>query len=83
MSDLTSNKVSARLRRLEKRVEEGGHYGFQQDIWKEAADELDRLTAIEKAAAKLSALLPHGEALRYYHASQDLAALRAALGEQP
>ena len=43
--NLTTKEVLTELRRLEKRVESGGHYGFEQSIWTHAADEIDRLTA--------------------------------------
>ena len=40
--------VLSRLRKLETSVERGTHYGFQQGIWKAAADEIERLQAIER-----------------------------------
>lgn len=40
--------VLSRLRKLEKAVESGKHYGFQQDIWTVAADEIERLRVLLK-----------------------------------
>src|SRR5690606_24786077 len=48
--------VLSRLRKLEKAVESGRYYGFQQDIWTVAADEIQRLRDQRTAAeAVLSA----------------------------
>lgn len=48
--------VLLRLRKLEKAVESGKYYGFQQDIWTVAAAEIQRLREQRSAAeAVLSA----------------------------
>lgn len=49
-----SGEVLARLRKLEKDVDSGKHYGFQQDIWTVAANEIDRLQS-DLTAAKADA----------------------------